>query len=585
MTDVLPRPTIPEESWLTCKHCRELVYRKRHVRELYVCPECGHHSPMTAQQRIDLLLDPERRTVLRAARVTADPLRFVDTIPYAERLLRARERTGLDEAIVCVHGRIAGHPVVVAVMDFRFLGGSLGTAVGEQIASAAEVALAERVPLVIVTASGGARMQEGALSLMQMVKTSQALAQLDEAGVLTIAVITDPTYGGVAASFANLTDVVLAEPKARFGFAGPRVIEQTIRRTLPPGFQSAEFLLEHGLVDAVVPRAELRATLARLLACAKPSPRRTAAEVAATHWPGPSTEDGAPVLSDPDALTSDEPWLVVKRARDLKRPTTLDYLGHLVDGFTELRGDRISGECPAIVAGLGLFEGRPAVLIGHQKGHLTRELVHRNFGMPTPAGYRKAARLMRLAGKLGLPVVTLIDTPGAYPGPEAEEQGQAVAIAENLRLMARLPVPIVAVVTGEGGSGGALALGVADRVLMLENAVYSVISPEGCAAILWQSPTAAATAAEALRLTAPELLRQGVVDGVVPEPIGGAQADQTGAAEKLRRALSATLAEIDGLSAKELVDRRWRKFRRFGAGDNTTLQEDRHELRPERPAA
>jgi acetyl-CoA carboxylase carboxyl transferase subunit beta len=585
MTEALVRPTTADDGWLACGQCRELVHSERLERELYVCPECGWHGPMTAQQRIDLLLDADGRVPLPPARVPVDPLRFADTAAYVDRLAKARARTGLDEAIVCVHGRVAGHPVVLAVMDFRFLGGSLGTAVGEQITRAAELALRERTPLVLVTASGGARMQEGALSLMQMAKTSQALAQLDEAGVLTVAVVTDPTYGGVAASFANLTDVILAEPRARLGFAGPRVIEQTIRRTLPEGFQSAEFLLEHGLVDAVVPRSELRTTLARLLACARPATaRRSAADLAAAHWAASNAATGAPAGTDPDGFPSDEPWHVVKRARDLKRPTTLDYIGHLVEGFTELHGDRVSGECAAIVAGVGLFDDRPVVVIGHQKGHVTRELIRRNFGMPTPAGYRKAARVMRLAAKLGLPVLTLIDTPGAYPGPEAEEQGQAVAIAENIRLMSRLPVPVITVVTGEGGSGGALALGVANRVLILENGVYSVISPEGCAAILWQSPTAAPTAAAALRLTAPELLRHGVVDGVVPEPSGGAQADRASAAQYLRGAVSAALAELEQWSGAELVHQRWQRFRRFGAGADEGGEESCANAN-ERPAA
>jgi len=557
MTEAITRPAIPDDAWVACRQCRSPLYAKRFARDHFVCPECGWHAPLTAPQRIELLLDEEEWEELAAPDTVHDPLGFVDSRPYQDRLAAARKKTGLDEGVVCVRGRIAGMPVVLAAMDFRFLGGSLGTAVGERITSAAEVALAERTPLVIVTASGGARMQEGALSLMQMAKTSQALAQLDEAGVLTVAVVTDPTYGGVAASFASLTDVIIAEPKARLGFAGPRVIEQTIRRKLPAGFQSAEFLLEHGLVDLVVARGQLRTTLARLLACF-PERTQTSRSLVA-DLPGA-------VVTDPERLSSADPWDVVRQARDIARPTTLDYIACLVEGFTELHGDRTAGDCSAIVGGLGRLDGRPVVVIGHQKGHHTRELVQRNFGMPSPAGYRKAARLMRLAAKLGIPVITLIDTPGAYPGPEAEEQGQAIAIAENLRLMARLPVPIVAVVTGEGGSGGALALGVANTVLMLEHAVYSVISPEGCAAILWQSPTEAGTAAKALQLTASELLRHGVVDGVIPEPIGGAQGDQTGAAEALRRALQGALRWLDGLTAEELAVQRWKRFRRYGLG-------------------
>ncbi len=551
MTAQVTRPDLAGDTgWVKCRRCLSLTYGKRFARTLNVCPDCGWHAPMTAAQRIDHLLDAGGRVSVEAPPSPTDPLDFVDTVPYRQRLEDARARTGADEAVLCAQGTLDGRPAVVVAMDFRFLGGSLGGAVGERITRAAERALEERIPLIIVTASGGARMQEGAISLMQMAKTSQALAQLDEAGVLTVAVVADPTYGGVAASFASLTDVVIAEPGARLGFAGPRVIKQTIRRELPEGFQSAEFLLDHGLVDDVVPRERLRTVLARLLDCARP---------------GRPFEAPADIPAPRPAVKTQEPWDVVKLARHIDRPTTQEYVGHLLEGFHELHGDRASADCAAIVGGLGLFDGSPVVLIGHQKGHTTGDLIKRNFGMPSPAGYRKTARLMRLAAKLSAPVVTLIDTPGAYPGPEAEEQGQSIAIAENLRLMSRLPVPVVAVVTGEGGSGGALALGVANRVLIQENAIYSVISPEGCAAILWQSATAAPVAAAALRLTAPDLLRQGVVDEIVPEPRGGAHTDHLATADALRRAIRTALAELAPLTPDELVEQRWARFRRFGA--------------------
>ncbi|MEO3778509.1 acetyl-CoA carboxylase carboxyltransferase subunit alpha [Micromonospora sp. B11E3] len=543
--------TAPE--WTACPRCRALVYTRRLERNLLVCPECQYHARLTAPERVRQLLDPGSVEPLSFAVDSEDHLRFVDTRPYTDRLYSARLSTGLDEGVLCLRGRIDGHPVVAAVMDFRFLGGSLGAAVGEMITLAAETALADRTPLLLVTASGGARMQEGALSLMQMAKTSQALGRLDEEGILTVSLVTDPTYGGVAASFATLCDVIIAEPRARLGFAGPRVIRQTIRQSLPSGFQEAESLLANGLVDDVVPRAALRPALARLLAFAAPVvPHRRAS-------------GAVPVIHDPDRLTDEEPWATVQRARDTARPTTLDYIGYLIDGFQELRGDRSGGDCPAIVGGIGRFDGQPVVVIGHQKGHQPADLIARNFGMATPAGYRKAVRLMRLAAKVGVPVLTLIDTPGAYPGVEAEAGGQAVAIAEALRLMAALPVPIVAAVTGEGGSGGALALAVANQVLMLSGAVYSVISPEGCAAILWDDPAAAPRAASALGLRASDLLRAGIVDGVVPEPEGGAQADPLAAAAALRAAFAAALEDLQPLRPDQLIARRRSRFRRLGA--------------------
>jgi acetyl-CoA carboxylase carboxyl transferase subunit beta len=546
----LETPKTPE--WVRCVHCGEIAFGKRYERLLQVCPGCGFHHRLSAPERLEQLMDPGSVAIVDVPAVTDDPLRFTDTMPYQERLTAARERTGLDDAAICVRGAIEGHPVVAVVMDFRFMGGSLGVAVGERIAVAADTALRIRTPLIIVTASGGARMQEGTLALMQMAKTSQALAALDDAGILTVTLVTDPTYGGVAASFASLTDVVLAEPGARMGFAGPRVIEQTIRRRLPDDFQTAEFLLEQGLVDGVQPRAALRPVLADLLAAAAPAAPRPAARPAA-------------LIDRASELPEREAWAVVQQARHIGRPTTLDYIGYLLEGFRELHGDRSSGECRSIVGGVGRLRGLPVVLIGHQKGHDTSELVARNFGMPNPAGFRKAARLMRLAAKLGVPVVTLVDTPGAYPGLEAEMRGQAVAIAENLRLMSRLPVPVVTVVTGEGGSGGALALAVADRVLALSNAVYSVISPEGCAAILWRDATAAPRAAEALRLLAREQLATGVIDAVVPEPEGGAHVQPAETAARVGDAVYAALLQLRQLPPDELVAARAARYRRFGA--------------------
>ncbi|MFB7664412.1 acetyl-CoA carboxylase carboxyl transferase subunit alpha [Kitasatospora sp. NPDC056138] len=555
-----------DPDWVRCGRCAGLIYGRRFRRTLRVCPDCGWHAQLTARQRLDQLLDPGSAEPLRHVPALHDPLGFVDSRPYPERLSAARADTGLDEAVLCVTGRIEGRPVVVAAMDFRFLGGSLGCGVGALITEAAETSLRLRTPLLLVCASGGARMQEGVLSLMQMAKTAQALAELDEAGVLVVSLITDPTYGGVAASFATLADVIIAEPGARMGFAGPRVIEQTTGEQLPEGFQTAEFLLAHGMVDDVVARPALRATLGRLLGLRSPAgppePIGPAeAPEAAPEYDGDRSGDprgGA----EPAELDS---WAAVRLARHPDRPSSLHYVGHLLDDFLELHGDRLSEDCPAIVGGPGRLGGLPVMLIGHHKGGPDlAERRRRRFGMPAPSGYRKAARLMRMAAKLGLPVVTLIDTPGANPGPDAERGGQAVAIAENLRLMSRLPVPIVAVLIGEGGSGGALALGVADRVLVSTNGVYSVISPEGCAAILWKDPEAAPTAANALRLHAAELVRLGIVDGVVPEPDDGAHRDHAGAAAMLREALVATLGELIPWEPVRLLRERKRRFHRFG---------------------
>ncbi|MFI5930156.1 acetyl-CoA carboxylase carboxyltransferase subunit alpha [Micromonospora sp. NPDC051543] len=567
-----------EQLWSRCAGCASLLYRKRLRRNLDVCPECGEHSRLGAPERLRQLVDPGSLRLLPDRLPEADPLNFVDVLPYPHRLTAARAATGLPEAVLCGTATIGGHPAALAVMDFRFLGGSLGAAVGELITRTAERALDDRAPLILVTASGGARMQEGALSLMQMATVSQAIAALREAGLLTVSVLTDPTYGGVAASFATNTDLVLAESGARMGFAGPRVIRQVTGRALPEGFQTADFLLRHGQVDMVVQRRSLRGRLAALLAAARtgrPAQASVPRQEPARHHERladavpPAAADGQ---RPPTAAVDDgtqpavrDAWDTVRTARHPGRPTTLDYLDSVFDGFVELHGDRLGGDCPAIVGGIARLAGRHVMVVGHQKGHTTADLVARNFGMASPAGHRKALRLMRLAARLGLPVVTLVDTPGADPGISAEEQGQAAAIAENILTLTVLPTPVVTVITGEGGSGGALALGVADRVLMLQHAVYSVISPEGCAAILWPDRSAAPQAARALRLTAPDLCRLGVVDEIIPEPATAAHDDPAETARRLRAALLANLVPLLDVPPAMLVRLRRQRFRRFGA--------------------
>ncbi len=275
--------------------------------------------------------------------------------------------------------------------------------------------------------------------------------------------------------------------------------------------------------------------------------------------------DGEPA---PEDLRSNEPkheaWQRVLLARHPKRPHSLDYIERLFTDFSEIHGDRTYADDPAVVCGMGFFDSQPVMIAAEQKGRDTKQKLYRNFGMPKPEGYRKALRVMQIAAKFSRPVITFLDTPGAYPGIDAEERGQAEAIARNLREMSRLPSPVISICIGEGGSGGALALGVANQVFMLENAVYSVISPESCAAIVWRDSTKAELAAAALRLTAEDLLNFGLIDGIIPEPPGGAQDDPERAAELMRSKISQALEELGRLSASELVQQRYMKFRRMG---------------------
>lgn len=539
--------------WTRCPNCQAFVYHKRLRRNLGVCPECNHHFRLRLGERITMLADEGSWEELSGDLEPIDALSFSDSKPYTTRIADAQKKTGSKSGGVFGTASIGGLPVVIAGIDFNFIGGSMGAAVGEAITRGAELALERRTPLIVISASGGARMQEGCVSLMQMVKTSQAVGRMREEGVLYISLLTDPTYGGVSASFATLGDVNVTEPGSHIGFAGPSVIEQTIRQKLPAGFQTSGFLMDKGQLDLVETRENLGGTLRRLLA------------IHAKEGGSLPDADGEAAKTDADELDGRDPWEVVKLARNIDRPNTLEYIGFVFDDFIELHGDRAFEDDAAIVGGIASLGEQAVVVIGHQKGHTTNEMMERNFGMPNPEGYRKGMRLMAYAERFGLPLVTLVDTAGAYPGLGAEERGQSAAIAESILLMSRLRVPCVTVVTGEGGSGGALALAAADRVMMMENSYYSVISPEGCSTILFKDASAAPRAAAALRITGPDLLRLGVMDAVVPEPEGGAHNDPAAAAANLKTALVTSLNELLGLSPEELLEKRYDRFRAFGA--------------------
>jgi len=620
------RDVYPPDLWTKCPTCATMLFNKQLDKNLRVCTACGHHFRLSARARLDHLLDHGTWSERDANLQSVDALGFVDQKTYPDRLVAAQLATGMRDAALWGTGAIGGIAVDICVMDFGFMGGSMGAVVGEKVTRAAEDALATRTPLVIVSASGGARMQEGTLALMQLAKTLAALERLSAAGVPFISILSDPTTGGVFASFAAVGDINIAEPDALIGFAGARVTAGTIAAELPPGFQRAEFLFNHGFIDRVVARADLHDELARLL---RLLPARGAAAVSedtdddvpafrplsflssiadrvgdlasdvasagsdgvrAMTGPGtPSSSvvgDGSrttsailPVL-DPDsaARTRDEVWARVQNARSLRRPRTLEFVAAMTDDFVELHGDRLFGDDAAMVAGLARLDGRRIVVIGQQKGSDTDENIRRNFGMPHPEGYRKAIRVMELAERFGLPVVTFVDVPGAHPGPESEERGIAEAIARSIGLMSRLRTPIVTVITGEGGSGGALAIAVGDVVIALENAVYSVISPEGCASILWRSPDEAATAAAAMRMSAADQYALGVVDLVVPEPGEGAHAEPAETATRLRAIVIDRLEALEALTLDALVESRYRRYRALGAYTEVALPEV-----PERP--
>jgi acetyl-CoA carboxylase carboxyl transferase beta subunit/acetyl-CoA carboxylase carboxyl transferase alpha subunit len=580
------RDVYPADLWTKCPSCEEMLFNKQLDKALRVCPNCGHHFRLSAAARLEHLVDPGSWVERDAGLQSVDVLGFVDQKPYPDRLAAAQTATGMRDAAVWGTAAIGSVRVATCVMDFGFMGGSMGAVVGEKVTRAAEHALEARIPLIVVSASGGARMQEGTLALMQLAKTLAAIERLRDGGVPFLSVLSDPTTGGVFASFAAVGDVNVAEPNALIGFAGSRVSAGTIAQELPDGFQRAEFLYAHGFIDRVVARPQLREELGHLLRLLPPRPDPTVAaltvdeveppsfrplsfltslagkvgELSIVEAPSPAPVDLA--AADNGQEARDAVWARVQLARHLGRPRTLEFIAAMTTDFVELHGDRLFGDDAAMVTGFARLDGRRVAVIGQQKGADTDENIRRNFGMPHPEGYRKAMRIMTFAERLGLPVITFVDVPGAHPGPESEERGIAEAIARSIGLMSRLRTPIVTVITGEGG---ALAIAVGDVVIALENAVYSVISPEGCAAILWRNADEAPSAAVAMRMTAADQEVLGVVDVVVPEPGAGAQAEPAETARRLKPIIVDRLAALDALPIDQLLESRYRRYRALGS--------------------
>ena len=547
-------PSVPQGLWMKCPKCDEMIYKEDVVGASYVCPKCGGYFRMKAKTRIKLVADKDSFQEWYTDFPLCNPLDYPE---YEEKLAALKEKTHLDEAVCIGEARIENSPVVLGVCDARFLMGSMGHTVGEKITGAFEEATKRKLPVVLFCCSGGARMQEGIVSLMQMAKTSAAVKKHSDAGLLYIPVLTDPTTGGVTASFAMLGDIILAEPGALIGFAGPRVIAQTIHQKLPEGFQKAEFLVEHGILDGIVKREDLKQTLSGLLKLHE----RQKGYCQFSNIVLSKEE----ILQDTRRKKTKEmtAWERVQTARDSKRPVSLDYIKEIFDSFMELHGDRAFRDDGAIIGGLALLDGQPITVIGIQKGRNTKENIGRNFGMPSPEGYRKTLRLMKQAEKFQRPIITFIDTPGAFCGVEAEERGQGEAIARNLLEMAALKVPVLSIVIGEGGSGGALALGVGNEVWMLENAIYSILSPEGFASILWKDSKKAKEASEVMKITAEDLKKLGIIEQVIPEETAASKENLPVLCKDMKERMKDFLRRMEGMTGEEIAEHRYNRFRRM----------------------
>lgn len=481
--------------------------------------------------------------------------------PYQDRRYRVdlekmQKKSGVREAVVTGECRIGGQKTALGVMDPGFFMGTMGQAAGEAVTSLFEKARQKRLPVVLVCASGGARIQEGIFSLMQMEKTAAAVRKHGGSGLFYLSVLTDPTLGGVTASFGMLGDVMIGQREAVIGFAGRRVMESLYGQPVTDDFQRAKFQLEHGFLDRLAATEEIRQEAETLLKFHKK-----------THWgkrrcqKRRKNQKAAWILPE---IGENRPWEQVQIARDQKRPDSLAFAEMIFEGFTQLHGDRLTGEDPALAGGLAWLGEIPVTVLAIRRGKGSfQEGIRSNFGMPMPEGYRKAARLMVQAEKFGRPVICLIDTPGADCSCRAEERGQAAAIARCLETMAGLGVPVLSVITGEGESGGALALAGGNEVWMLENAVYSVISPEGCAAVLWKGGEHRAQAAERLRLTSGELLSFGIVDRVIPEKIPARIENMEELCGRMREEIRAFLFRYGKYSPERLRAHRYHRFRKF----------------------
>ena len=514
-----------------------------------VCPQCHFHYSMSARERIDSLVDTNSFSEFNRSVVSLDPLSFASGQSYNDSLFQDQRRTGLSEAVVTGIAAIAGTPVMLIVLDFGFMGGTMGCAVGEKVTLALERAVKRHLPVVAIVTSGGARIQEGVLSLMQMAKTAAAANRLNESGLPFIAVLANPATGQAYGSFANLADIILAEPGSIVGFSSLRVIKRASDEPLPAGAHSAESHLAHGMLDAVVERTELRTIIGVLV------------ELLSTKF-----RFGEHNASRPQThIVAPEAWSSVQMVRHRARPTSADYLSRIFTQFVELHGDRAYGDDPTIISGVGQIAGQTVAIIAQQRdAPPDTDLETQGESRTAPEGFRKANRTMDFAAKFSLPLITLIDTSGPDLSVSAEERGLGNTIAAAMAKMSGLNVPTISVVIGQAGSGGALALGVADSTLMLENAIFTAVSPEEVAEVIYQDASRAEDVAPSMRLTAHDCLDLGIIDQIVAEPPHGAHSDPDEAARTLGRVIVSELARLQDRPSKKRANERYAKYRSMG---------------------
>ena len=531
----------------SCLVCGIVLIDSPLYKQFRVCPGCKFHYGLSARDRIHSLVDPGSFKEINRSIAAIDPTSSSSKSTYNARFSADQRRTGLYEAIVTGVCSIGGSSATLIVLDFGFMGGSISSVVGEKAALAFEHAAKRKLPVVAVLTSGGSRVNEGLLSLLQMGKITVSAERFSEKKLPLISVLANPTTGQAFASLANLADITLAEPGAIIGFSTARTIKESGTRSNQLTISNAESQLSNGMIDTIIDRTELNETLATLLDLTNPEFRLS--------YRKKTKRNQTP-------LPKQRAWQSVGLARHTKRPTSIDYINRIVLNFFELKGDRASGEDPAIVGGLGHLGGQTVMIIGQERGGENNDAL--NDGMTSPAGFRKAVRLMKLAEKFEIPVITLIDTPGPNQGAPSEIGGLGSSIASTMSVMASLNVPTIAAIIGQGGSEGALALAIADRVLMMQNAIFTAMAPEEAADLMFDKSTSNEEVAESLRLTAADCLELNMVDEIVGEPITAAHESPDAAARQLRRIILTHLTDIGNWSNFRRSRRRYRKFRQIG---------------------
>lgn len=520
-----------------CLNCGTNLKSSSEYARYRVCPECRYHYYLPAKQRIDVLADPSSFREANRFLVAQDEIEQSSRSRYRGQLREAQRRTGLFSSAIMGECHIVGREVVLVVIDFAFLGGTIGSIVAEKVARAFELAGRRKLPLITVISSTGPRLQEGPLVLTQAAKLLAAARRFSAERVPHICIMTNPTTGGIYSGFANIADVIIAEPGALLGFAPRGALAHATGASLPQTVDTAEEYLGRGLVDQLADRAQQRELLSVLIEL--------------LGWRYRLTLTGRlrrQLYEAPQASG----WQNLELARNEMRPTAKDYITHMTSSFVEIRGDRLYGDDPAVICGLADISGEAIMVVGQQR-------MPQNEGI-MPEGFHKARRAMLLAAKFRLPLLTIVDSTGVHLGLEAEQRGVGYALSQCVATMSDLPTPVIAAVVGEADGDASLAFGMADRTLMMENAVYCAL-PSGDGS----QPTADTGNSP---LTAKESIQAGLVDEIVAEPTGGAHADHEEAARLLREAVLAQLTQLQSTPVRRLVNNRYRKYRSFGRYSN-----------------